>query len=246
MLGNSLRRKRNPCRTATPRSSKKARIWLMMPVRRLTSRSLTRCNPCRSSWSAVWVATNFIAGRCTASARPPRRGPTAVRRLSDWSCSSKEETPGFGTLSSPSRCCSADSDTACRTRRRRHPLQENYAPRNVLGHPAMRIEDRGEHGEDGHKVKPLVRGIRGSAFPSMKVKPLSLALSNSIPICRSEQTSAGTPCSRSRIELSSPGLPLSSVRLPGWVNPPDPVYFLAILHPGRSLVLCAGYCGLKN
>ena len=33
MLGNSVRRKRGPCRTATPRSSRKARIWLMMPVR---------------------------------------------------------------------------------------------------------------------------------------------------------------------------------------------------------------------
>src|SRR6202011_2726389 len=40
----------------------------MMPVRWLTSRSRTRCNACRSSCSAVFVATNFIVGRCTASA----------------------------------------------------------------------------------------------------------------------------------------------------------------------------------
>jgi hypothetical protein len=32
------------------------------------SRSRTRCTACRSSCSAVLVATNFIAGRCTASA----------------------------------------------------------------------------------------------------------------------------------------------------------------------------------
>src|SRR5881392_3339379 len=46
----------------------KARIWLMMPVRCDTSRSRTRCSACRSSCSAVLVATNFIVGRCTASA----------------------------------------------------------------------------------------------------------------------------------------------------------------------------------
>src|SRR5262245_54986277 len=40
----------------------------MVPVRWLTSRSRTRCRACRSSWSAVFVATNFIVGRCTASA----------------------------------------------------------------------------------------------------------------------------------------------------------------------------------
>src|SRR5450759_5086079 len=40
----------------------------MMPVRWLTSRSRTRCSACRSSCSAVFVATNFIVGRCTASA----------------------------------------------------------------------------------------------------------------------------------------------------------------------------------
>ena len=68
MFGNSVRRKRGPCRTGTPRSSRKARIWLMMPVRWLTSRSRTRCSACRSSCSAVLVATNFIVGRCTASA----------------------------------------------------------------------------------------------------------------------------------------------------------------------------------
>ena len=37
-------------------------------VRCLTSRSRTRCSACKSSWSAVLVATNFIVGRCTASA----------------------------------------------------------------------------------------------------------------------------------------------------------------------------------
>ena len=31
-------------------------------------RSRTRCRACRSSWSAVLVATNFMVGRCTASA----------------------------------------------------------------------------------------------------------------------------------------------------------------------------------
>jgi hypothetical protein len=56
------------CRTAIPRSNKKARIWLMMPVRWLTNRSRTRWSACRSSFSAVFVATNFIVGRCTASA----------------------------------------------------------------------------------------------------------------------------------------------------------------------------------
>jgi hypothetical protein len=38
------------------------------PVRWLTNRSRTRCSACRSSCSAVFVATNFIVGRCTASA----------------------------------------------------------------------------------------------------------------------------------------------------------------------------------
>jgi hypothetical protein len=66
--GNSVRKKRNPWRTATPRSNRKARIWLMMPVRWPTSRSRTRCSACKSSWSTVLVATNFIVGRCTASA----------------------------------------------------------------------------------------------------------------------------------------------------------------------------------
>src|SRR6516164_5508248 len=68
MRGNSARKNRNPCRIATPRSSRKARIWLMIPVRWLTNRSRTRCSACRSSCSAVFVATNFIVGRCTASA----------------------------------------------------------------------------------------------------------------------------------------------------------------------------------
>ena len=40
----------------------------VMPVRCDTSRSRTRCSACRSSCSAVLVATNFIVGRCTASA----------------------------------------------------------------------------------------------------------------------------------------------------------------------------------
>src|SRR5262249_18929356 len=40
----------------------------MMPVRRLTNRSRTRWSACKSSCSAVLVATNFIVGRCTASA----------------------------------------------------------------------------------------------------------------------------------------------------------------------------------
>src|SRR5258707_9302945 len=68
MVGSSVRRKPIPWRTAIPRSSMKARIWLMMPVRCDTSRSRTRCNACRSSCSAVLVTTNFIVGRCTASA----------------------------------------------------------------------------------------------------------------------------------------------------------------------------------
>jgi hypothetical protein len=41
----------------------------MMPVRCDTSRSRTRCSAYRSSCSAVVVATNFIVGRCTASAK---------------------------------------------------------------------------------------------------------------------------------------------------------------------------------
>src|SRR5450631_3697562 len=68
MVGNSVRRKPIPWRTTVPRSSMKARIWLMMPVRCDTSRSCTRCSACRSSCSAVLVATNLIVGRCTASA----------------------------------------------------------------------------------------------------------------------------------------------------------------------------------
>src|SRR5215510_9117348 len=40
----------------------------MMPVRWLTNRSRTRWSACKSSCSAVLVATNFIVGRCTASA----------------------------------------------------------------------------------------------------------------------------------------------------------------------------------
>jgi len=62
MVGSSVRRKPIPWRTAIPRSSMKARIWLMMPVRCDTSRSRTRCSACRSSCSAVLVATNFIVG----------------------------------------------------------------------------------------------------------------------------------------------------------------------------------------
>src|SRR6266478_3596089 len=62
MVGSSVRRKPIPWRTAIPRSSMKARIWLMMPVRCDTSRSRTRCSACRSSCSAVLVATNFIDG----------------------------------------------------------------------------------------------------------------------------------------------------------------------------------------
>src|SRR6202140_5182419 len=44
MVGSSVRRKPIPWRTAIPRSSMKARIWLMMPVRCDTSRSRTRCS----------------------------------------------------------------------------------------------------------------------------------------------------------------------------------------------------------
>jgi hypothetical protein len=33
-----------------------------------TNRSRTRCSARKSSWSAVLVATNFMVGRCTASA----------------------------------------------------------------------------------------------------------------------------------------------------------------------------------
>src|SRR5262252_8489308 len=40
----------------------------MMPVRWLTSRSRTRWRACKSSCSTVFVATNFMVGRCTASA----------------------------------------------------------------------------------------------------------------------------------------------------------------------------------
>jgi hypothetical protein len=45
MRGNSVRKKRCPWRTATPRSNRKARIWLMMPVRWFTNCSRTRCTP---------------------------------------------------------------------------------------------------------------------------------------------------------------------------------------------------------
>jgi len=48
-----------PCRMAIPRSSRKARIWLMMPVRCDTSRSRTRCNACRSSCSAFFGSDEF-------------------------------------------------------------------------------------------------------------------------------------------------------------------------------------------
>src|SRR6516165_7810470 len=40
----------------------------MMPVRWLTSLSRTRCRACKSSCSAVLVATNFIVRRCITSA----------------------------------------------------------------------------------------------------------------------------------------------------------------------------------
>src|SRR4030095_5501631 len=43
----------------------------MMPVRWLTRRSRTRCSACRSSCSAVLVATNFIVGRWTDPADRP-------------------------------------------------------------------------------------------------------------------------------------------------------------------------------
>jgi opacity protein-like surface antigen len=39
MIGNSVRRKRSPWRTATPRSNRNARIWLTTLVRWPTSRS---------------------------------------------------------------------------------------------------------------------------------------------------------------------------------------------------------------
>src|SRR6266511_1857826 len=48
----------------------------MMPVRRLINRSRTRWSACKSSCSALLVATNFIVGRCTASAN--RLGITEV------------------------------------------------------------------------------------------------------------------------------------------------------------------------
>jgi hypothetical protein len=67
--------KRRPWRTAIPRSNRKARIRLIMPVRWLTSRSRTRCSACKSSCSAVLVATNFMVGRCTASAISPGEIP---------------------------------------------------------------------------------------------------------------------------------------------------------------------------
>src|SRR3982074_1387671 len=51
-----------------PLPTRKARMWWVMPVRCAPSRSRTRCSACRSSCSAVLVATNFIVGRCTASA----------------------------------------------------------------------------------------------------------------------------------------------------------------------------------
>ena len=40
----------------------------MMPVRWLTNRSRAPMQRLQSSWSAVFVVTNFIVGRCTASA----------------------------------------------------------------------------------------------------------------------------------------------------------------------------------
>lgn len=64
----SMRGRHRRWRTATLRSSRKARIWLTMPVRWQTSRSLTRCSACKSNWSAALVATNFIVGRWTTSA----------------------------------------------------------------------------------------------------------------------------------------------------------------------------------
>src|SRR5262249_31905635 len=67
-MGISLRNAGGPWRTAMPRSSRKARIWLITLVRWQTSRSRTRCSACRSSCSTVLMATNFMVGRNTASA----------------------------------------------------------------------------------------------------------------------------------------------------------------------------------
>src|SRR5262245_17643671 len=68
IMGISVRSARSPWRTAMPRSSRKARIWLITLVRWQTSRSRTRCSAWRSSWSTVLMATNFMVGRSTASA----------------------------------------------------------------------------------------------------------------------------------------------------------------------------------
>ena len=52
--GSSARNARKPWRIAMPRSSRKARIWLMTPVRCDINRSRTRCSACRSSYAGVF------------------------------------------------------------------------------------------------------------------------------------------------------------------------------------------------
>src|SRR5260370_5596685 len=66
MTGNSASKKRCPCRTATPRSNRKARIGLMMPVRWLTNRSVPR------------LQVELIGGLCR---HEPHRWP--LHRLGD-------------------------------------------------------------------------------------------------------------------------------------------------------------------
>jgi hypothetical protein len=51
-----------------PRSSRKARNWLITDVRRAMSRSRTRWMACKSSWSSVLIGTKRMFCRSTASA----------------------------------------------------------------------------------------------------------------------------------------------------------------------------------
>ena len=49
MAKSDRRKELAPVRTAIPCSMRKARIWLIVAVRRDTSRARTRCSACRSS-----------------------------------------------------------------------------------------------------------------------------------------------------------------------------------------------------
>src|SRR6266481_2140044 len=95
MVGSSVRRKPIPWRTAIPRSSMKARIWLMPASTWHRDQAMRVCGsgdvrrrrlPCRSDKAAYWQAapplghaTTFAAARWRRAHRGPRRGTSSCR-----------------------------------------------------------------------------------------------------------------------------------------------------------------------